>query len=178
MNGINSFDNFKPIAGTEQALALFKELAAGADWYMLLCGGTTGCGKTHLCEALAGELTKKLSEGYCPVIVWEDLISRLKSAFSSEHRGEFDARFSGIKKMKQLILDDIGMGTMMTEWEWSILEAIVDYRYRNELLTVVSTNMPLDKFPKRIVSRFSDALTSRKVANRAEDYRPKKEKSD
>jgi len=66
------------------------------------------------------------------------------------------------------------MGTKGTEWEWSELEDIVNYRYRNDLHTVVTTNLDLKLVPDRIVSRFRDAEKSRLVLNESGDYRPRK----
>lgn len=180
---MNTFDNFKPVKGTEKALRLFKELADGASWFMLLCGGGVGSGKSHLCEALAGELMKQGK--YCRVHEWPSVARNLKRAMHSEFRDAYDELFERYQKADYLILDDVGMGGTGSSWEWGELEEIINYRYNHELLTVVTTNLDLmpnpqnpniQCLPPRIVSRFSDAIKSRKVANRAGDYRPLKGK--
>ena len=169
---MDSFDNFKPVKGAEKALTLFKELAAGPEWFMLLCYGGVGNGKTHLCNALAAKLTEQ-GKG-CRVVGWTTLIRLFKTAMHSDKKDLYDTLFSRFQKGGRLILDDVGMGGTGSNWEWGELEEIVNYRYENELLTVVTTNLDLADLPPRIVSRFSDALKSRKVLNTGGDYRPLK----
>ena len=173
MTGINStFDNFKPVKGAEKALALFKELSACPDWFMLLCGGDVGSGKTHLCNALANVLTD--NDNYCRVQEWPVVIRNLKRAMHSEQKGAYDDLFDRYQKAPVLVLDDVGMGATTSDWQWGELEEFINYRYENGLLTVVTTNLDLKQLPPRIVSRFSDAVKSRKVLNKAVDYRPLK----
>lgn len=173
---VKTFDNFQPVKGAGKALALFEELAAGPDWYMLLCYGGVGNGKTHLCEALANKLG-------CCVVQWMTLIRQFKQAMHGEYKDGYDFLFNNIQKGRRLILDDVGMGGTGSAWEWGELEEIINYRYEHGLLTVVTTNLDIRSdernekmpfIPPRIVSRFSDALTSRKVLNSASDYRPLK----
>jgi len=166
----NTFDNFKPANGAEKAFNLFKELSTGPGWFMLLCYGGIGSGKTHLCEALAAKLG-------CRVVRWMELIRLFKKSMHGDIKDAYDALFENIQKADNLILDDVGMGGTGSNWEWGELEEIIDYRYRKGLLTVITTNLDLKQLPPRIVSRFSDGETSRKVLNSAEDYRPKKMKN-
>ena len=79
----NTFENFKRVQGTEGSVAAFKELALGkATWFMLLCYGSDGCGKTHLCEALSIEFAKK--NVFCRVNEWCEVVRDLKNRMHSE----------------------------------------------------------------------------------------------
>lgn len=168
----NTFANFKRTKGSGEALKLFRELADSPRWFMLLCYGPAGCGKTHLCEALSIELNTKGI--YCPVSEYPAMIRRLKAAMNSEYRGNYDVLFRKYQTTRRLILDDVGMGGSGSSWEWGELEEIINYRYREGLLTVVTTNLDPKDLPDRIVSRFRDAIESRIVLNSASDYRPLK----
>tara|TARA_Y100000310_G_C20613508_1_gene779315 strand:+ start:978 stop:1532 length:555 start_codon:yes stop_codon:yes gene_type:complete len=167
-----TFENFRPVKGTEEALKLFREIASGAEWFMLLCYGKAGCGKTHLCEALKNDICSQ--GGRTRVIEWSEQIRFLKSAMHSERHGYYDKIFNEFRNLKILIIDDIGSGTTGSSWEWGELEDIIAYRYKNELLTVLTTNLDLKDLPDRVVSRFRDRTSARICYNRAPDYRPLK----
>jgi DNA replication protein DnaC len=168
----NTFDNFKSAKGAEESLRFFKELSARPEWYMLLCLGTTGCGKTHLCESLSIELYKRGI--FAPVIKFGEMVNAFKKALDSDYVGAYDNRISAYKKMRCLILDDFGLGGKIAEYDIAILEEFIDYRYRERKMTVLTANLDLSKLPGRVVSRFGDKETSRIVINRANDFRPLK----
>jgi len=91
---------------------------------------------------------------------------------SGEYRGLYDEVFKNYCRAERLILDDVGMGGTGSNWEWGEFEEIICYRYKNELLTVVTTNMDIPQLPDRVVSRFRDKTKARMVKNGADDYRP------
>ena len=75
----NTFENFKPVKGTEKSLSAFKALASGrTKWKMLLCYGGVGNGKTHLCEATAIELYKRTK--FCRVLTMDRMMGALKAS--------------------------------------------------------------------------------------------------
>jgi len=167
----NTFANFKAVKGTEIALATFKELASGkASWNMLLCYGSVGCGKTHLCEAFSIEFALRNIR----VLEWSEVVRGFKKDMHSEYKDAYDNSFERFRRLPQLIIDDIGSGSTGSNWEWGELEDIVNYRYRESLLTVMTTNLDIKDLPDRIVSRFRDAVKGRIVLITAPDYRPKK----
>ena len=148
---------------------------------MLLCYGSDGCGKTHLCEALSIELAKR--NIFCKVYEWAEVVRGLKRRMYSEIKDDYDVMFENFRRFHYLVIDDVGSGSTGSPWEWGELEDIIDYRYREGLMTVVTTNLdiePSEKYPnrpyvpRRIVSRFTDAVKSRLVVNRAGNYRPEK----
>lgn len=169
----NTFENFKVVRGTETSVKAFKELASGkASWFMLLNYGTAGCGKTHLCEALSIELAKRNIR--CRVNEWAEVVRGFKKDMRSEFKDAYDIHFENFRKQVYLIIDDIGSGSTGSSWEWGELEDIVNYRYQENLFTVLTTNLDLKSLPDRVTSRFRDAIESRLILNKAPDYRPSK----
>ena len=169
----NTFANFKAIKGTAAALAAFRELAAGeATWHMLLCYGGAGSGKSHLCEALSIALAER--QIIARVNEWPTFTRYLKHTMHNEYKGLYDEVFERTCRSPWLIMDDVGMGGVGSIWDWGEFEEIINYRYRNNLPTVVTTNLDISKLPDRAVSRFRDALKGRCVLDDAGDYRPRK----
>lgn len=168
----HNFENFKRVAGTGESLKAFRAMASDGHKPMLLCYGGVGNGKTHLCEALSIELYKKGIR--CQVTVWSDVMRMFKQGM---HRGgpdshslPYDQLFENFRRRERLILDDVGMGSTGSEWEWGELEDIINYRYRERLFTVVATNKDLDELPERVVRRFNDSEVGVIVWNKGKEY--------
>lgn len=172
----NTFEALKPWPGTEKALAAFKALAPGrTNWQMLLCYGGVGNGKTHFCEATALTLYKRGL--FCRVITMDKVMGALKECIGSDR--SLDELLRRYGQADRLILDDVDG----TEWEFEQLEKIIRMRYRENLFTILTSNLDIkanpqnakERFiPERIVSRFRDREKGRLVLNQGADYRPKK----
>ncbi len=174
----NSFDNFKPVLGVETTLEAFKDIAfnEGAP-PLLMVYGTTGNGKTHLCEATVIELLKHGVD--CRLWPVADLVSKLKQSIPENTT---ELLMGSLKKWPALILDEWGLN-YGSEWEEQKLEEIVLARERAELITIITTNLEppapgegsrKGQIPERVVSRFRDKTQARFILNAAPDYRPKK----
>lgn len=164
----NTFEALKPWPGTEEALAAFKALASGeTNWKMLLVYGGVGNGKTHFCEATAIALYKRGL--FCRVMTMDRMMRMLKESIGSDRQISFD-ELVGNYSSGSLILDDVAG----TEWEFEQLEKIIRVRYRENLFTILTTNLDLKELPERIVSRFRDPEKGRVILNQGEDYRPEK----
>lgn len=145
-------------------------MAQGQARPLLLCYGGVGNGKTYLCEALALEWYRRGI--FCRVFTMGDIMRTLKSAIRAEN-GMFslDVILDNYCKSAHLIIDDVGMGGSGSNWEFGQLEEIIVYRYRERLVTVMTTNRDLKELPERIVSRFYDPEIGCVVLNDAPDYR-------
>lgn len=165
----NSFDTFKPVLGAESTLDAFKDIAfnEGAE-PLLMVYGTTGNGKTHLCEATVTQLLKRGVD--CRLWAVADLISKLKESIPENTT---ELLMTRLKKIPALILDEWGQN-YGSIWEEQKLEEIVIAREREGLITIVTTNLEPDKLPERVSSRFRDKAQARTIFNAACDYRPKK----
>lgn len=109
---------------------------------------TKGTGKTLLSCCLANELmdNEYVSVKFIPVL---DFIEMTKKSFNAEYN-EVDAIF----KARLLILDDIG-AQMKKEWVDSVLYRLINYRSTNKLVTIFTSNVPLDNLgiDERIIDR-------------------------
>ena len=166
----HTFENFKPVRGTEKTLATFKSIALGrTKKTMLLCYGGVGSGKTHLCEATAIELYKRGL--FCRVLTMARIMRSLKDTMNPGAHSSYDSVLEHYCSAQRLILDDVGMGGSGSDWEFGQLEEIVDFRYRQRLFTIMTTNRDLSELPDRVVSRFQDAEIGIIVLNESKDYR-------
>ena len=171
----NTFENFKPVPGTEKALAAFKTLAYGkTDKPMLLCCGGVGNGKTHLCEATAIALYKRGI--FCRVMTMARIMRALKECMRPDPLTSYDELLDRYCRCGYLIVDDVGMGGSGSDWEYGQLEEIVVARYRECLagtnrFTIMTSNRDLTELPERIVSRFRDPDVGMVVLNEGADYR-------
>lgn len=171
----NTFEALRPWPGTEKALAAFKALAEGkTTWKMLLCYGGVGNGKTHFCEATAITLYKR--GVFCRVLTMDRMMGALKECMNPDRHISFEELMHHYSCGERLIVDDVA-GTV---WEFEQLEKIVRLRYRENLFTILTTNMDIEFNPKypdrpfipeRIVSRFRDSEKGRLILNQGEDYR-------
>ena len=162
-----SFETFKPTLDTTDVLQAFRAIAfEESPPPLLIVYGTTGNGKTHLCEATATELLKRGID--CRLWAVADLISQLKESISDNTT---EQTISGLKRVPVLILDEWGQN-YGTDWETQKLEEIVVSRERERLITIITTNLELKDLPERIVSRGRDTEDAVILLNKGVDYRP------
>lgn len=171
IKGISSkkqtFETFdRQVKGVREAVNSFYELAHGkTNLPFLLVYGTTGNGKTHLCQATTIVLNKRGIGTQLYTVA--DLMAQLKVSIPNNTT---EKEIKLLKEYPGLILDDLGV-EYGSAWELSKLEEVIDARYRERLITVLTTNRDLDQISERIVSRFSDPDVGTVVLNKAEDYR-------
>lgn len=172
----STFANFKVVKGTEDAYRAAMLIAGmKTDWKLLMIYGTWGCGKTHLLEAIALEIWGK---GYgVKIQTFPDFVARLKGTFDkTTEPGDtsFNTLMANLCTMPYLLLDDVGTAGSFTPFSLDQLERIMLTRYRDNLLTVITTNLDYANLPDFVTSRFSDSEKARIVLNEAPDYRPLK----
>lgn len=110
-----------------------------AGWFYF--GGQVGAGKTHLCTAIVGELLKRgIAVKYC---LWRDESTRLKAL---ANKPEFDTEIAVYKRIDCLYIDDLfktKQGTPVTAADINIAFEILNYRYINDMLTIISSEKTL-----------------------------------
>jgi len=165
----STFAEFKYVLGAEATLEAFRDIAFNKEAPpFLFVYGTTGNGKTHLCEATLIELLKRGVDSRLYTV--PDLVSKLHQSIPENTT---ELIMNSLKQIPALIMDEWGQN-YGSDWEEQKLEEIVIARERAELITIITSNLEPDKLPDRILSRFRDKTQARLIDNKAPDYRPKK----
>ena len=164
----HTFESFKPFPGTKEAYGAFRAVAEGTGKPFLLCYGGVGNGKTHLLEALALKLRERGIASKLWVVA--DFLAFLRRLIHDSSKEDLDVVIERYQSGGVLLFDDFGM-EYGTDWEMSVIERIINGRYRSRSITVINTNKDLDELPERIVSRFFDPEIGIVVLNQGKDYR-------
>lgn len=120
--------------------------------------GPAGTGKTHAaCQALAefvGRHVVELAGGYMSYVgprarfvTVPEWLSRVRSTYGGDE-SEHDVVMA-VAKAGFLVLDDIGKGKP-TEWALERIYTIINYRYENELPTVITSNYTVAALGERL----------------------------
>lgn len=150
----------------ERAFNQAQHYARTLEGWLVLQGGY-GCGKTHLAAAIANFA---VSLGVPTLFLTvPDLLDALRFTYD-DPEASFEGRFEQIRNVNLLVLDDFGTQNA-TAWAQEKLFQIINYRYINQLSTVVTTNLPLDQIEGRIRSRLEDPELVSLVRIQATDYR-------
>lgn len=116
-------------------------------WFIL--SGMSGCGKTHLCTALFKELvyTFCLSGFY---MLWNEEMPKLASmrkSSASENQEKYEKRLNELKNCDILYIDDLfKLDSRNKDDSISICYEILNYRYINNKLTMISTEIERKQF--------------------------------
>jgi DNA replication protein DnaC len=141
--------NQEQFARAYQAAKTFAAEPRG--WLILV--GPSGCGKTHLAAAIANERIRQGNPAFFTST--PDLLDRLRSAFSPESEMPYDELSEQVRAAPLLILDDLGAQSA-TPWAKEKLEQLLNYRFNNELPTVVVTIAPIEQMEDRIRTRLTE----------------------
>ena len=167
---VQTFDNFRPVRGTEEALRHAKALACGeAKFIWLLMYGRPGNGKTHLCNAIVREVRARGLD--VRMVLAADLFSLLREAIRNSQTDQLLRKF---KEVFFLAIDDYGV-EYGTEWETAKFDELMTSRFATAKPTVVITNRDISELSERLRSRFTDGLMARVAHNGAPDYRMSKQ---
>lgn len=163
-----TFDTFELVSGCNEAKDLSEKFADYPYGFLVLIG-TTGCGKTHLAQAIAHA---RINAG--DLVSFQtvpDLLDELRSTFGKNSELTYSATFEEMKSAPVAVFDDYGAESM-TPWANEKMYQLINYRYVQRLPTVITTNVGLDAFDFRIKSRLRDRSKVKVVLmNKAEDYR-------
>jgi DNA replication protein DnaC len=173
------FDNVenKILKACREASELFAEALKG--WLVIY--GRSGSGKSHLSAAVHNHVA---AQGIPAIyITVPDLLYKLRRTFNRDSRdgaSEFEDLLDIYRKSPVLLLDDLG-AEKSSEWATETLFSIIDYRYRLQLPTMITTNLnPYDhkSFDIRLVTRMTDKELCHVLENAAPNFRSREPLSD
>jgi len=132
--------------------------------------GSRGTGKTHLLAAFIKKEIKDLLtsnveshifdpyENYPAFIDVPRFLFDIRQTFN---KGNYSSNekdiFEKYSKSQTLYLDDLG-AEKSTDWAIQTLYLLIDYRYSNEMKTVIASNLTLDEIADKIDDRISSRI--------------------
>lgn len=144
-------------SGLEKQLksCTFKNFQTGSEWQRRMkdaaaefvksdsigffIGGQSGCGKTHICTAIIGNFIKQgLSARY---FVWREDSTILKAMVNDR---EYTERINEFKTADVLYIDDLFKQKDVKDADIKLAFELIDYRLRQQLKTVISTELDED----------------------------------
>lgn len=131
----------------EAAVRYVQDIRAGETGWLYM-GGQSGCGKTHLCSAVAVQLLKDGMD--LRYMVWRDELRKLKAVANSP---EYTEMLDAWKTVRVLYIDDFfkaarnQYGRMQpSEADARIAFELLNYRSNDKrLLTIISSELSLDE---------------------------------
>lgn len=170
----HDFKSFRAqVRGTREAYDAFKALADGTtDKPFLLCSGGVGSGKTHLCEALV--IRMREHNFITRYMTAAELLQRLRESLADYSNVSLGELLTSYGEARVLILDDFEYGN---DWEQSMIEHLIDVRYRYRRITVLTTH-DISELPLRIASRFNDPDIAVRVLNSGQDFRRRRRRKE
>lgn len=139
-----TFDRYEVTSDWQRAIKTAAERFVEDDehtcWFI---GGASGCGKTHICTAMAGWYLKHGRE--VRYMLWRDEIVRLKASVTDAET--YDRLMGDLKRAAVLYIDDLfktGRGPdgpqKPTQADINIAFELINARYNNrKLVTIISS---------------------------------------
>ena len=147
-----TFENFVDRPGVEEAFTTAVDYTVGNAPPILILLGGTGTGKTHLMEAIGRQY---LSQGHT---VRYEMTAHLLERARDAIRIEADQSvLTPSYKADLLLLDDIGL-EKPSAWVSEQLGALIDERYRNKRLLIISTNELYSSVEESLGTRMASRL--------------------
>lgn len=133
------FSDFQPAEDWQKAmLQTAKQFVTdgGQGWFAMF--GQTGCGKTHLCSAVANQLLKNGRQVL--YMLWTTEIRQLKRLATDP---QYDRIFDRFRLAEVLYIDDLFKGKV-TDADVQTCYDLLNYRYNNKkLTTIISSELSL-----------------------------------
>lgn len=142
--------------------------------------GPTGVGKTLLSCVVLNELIRLYQVEAHYAKISRDIIGKLRDTFNpqSDLYGEGRRIEQNLASFPALVIDDFGV-QRETPWVNSVLYDLIDTRYENNLLTILTSNEPMDSWKEisggRVLSRLREMCLE--IFIEADDYRRRASKS-
>lgn len=129
-----TFENYQIFTNPELKRAKVSAMKAGVTGSCLILSGRRGTGKTHLAISIA---IKSMKGGHGAIFrLVNELLDEIRHSVAEGDYFDFIRKF---KEVSCLVLDDLGK-EKTTDAGLDYLYQIIDYRYRHELQTIITTN--------------------------------------
>lgn len=159
-----TFDNFKTNNQWQKnLLKISKDYAASIGEKWLFIGGQSGSGKTHLCTAVLRECIFTHRKAAL-LFEWAEKAKRMKQLINDPR---YDSELGRYKNIPVLYIDDlfkVKKGETATAADINLAFELLDYRYRNNLTTIISSEFSVDD----IIS--IDEATGGRIKHKAQEY--------
>lgn len=103
-------------------------------WFMAL--GQSGSGKTLICSIISNYLLL-IAKREVKYVIWTDFIGQLKREVMGDKTSVVSDKLSSIKKVDVLFLDEVLKKYNETDLKY--LMEIINYRYSNDLKTIITS---------------------------------------
>jgi DNA replication protein DnaC len=141
--------------GNKRAWETSDRLVKGNTQKGLLLFGGPGIGKTHLAAWTTVEWCKVNKTNNALFVNYPRLIGRMQyNLYDESYKNEF--YFEDLATTKLLVLDDVGC-EKTSEWSNFNLYNVINRRYENMKLTIITTNYN----PHALANKIGDNLVSR-----------------
>lgn len=135
--------------------------------------GGCGVGKTHLSFAILNHINQNTNL-YSFAIYVPEFIQRIRDYYS---QGDVEINpVLEIAKIPVLLVDDLG-AERYTDWVSEQIVQLLDYRYRNKLSTIITSNLNLKELKEKVGERIYSRVVglSKPVLVLNEDYRKRQQ---
>lgn len=134
-----TFKNFQTDSEWQRQMKAAAIEFIKSDSIGFFIGGQSGCGKTHICTAMIGNFIKQgLSARY---FVWREDSTMLKAIVNDR---EYTDCMNEFKTADVLYIDDLFKQKDVKDADIKLAFELIDYRSRQQLKTIISTEMDED----------------------------------
>ena len=129
----------------------------GAGLYIF--SAEKGTGKTFLASCICNELMKKFPLG--TKFVQEGRILDMIANYKKQNDYSKDNPVDIFKRCRVLVIDDLGQSRTGVDWREDEIFGIVNERYQNKKVTIITSNYPLEQLPydDRVADRINAMCT-------------------
>lgn len=159
-----TFDTYQTNTVWQERIKASAEAFRNVEHGFFFIGGQSGCGKTHICTALAVSfINRGKSVKY---MLWTDEAVRLKACINDE--AEYYRLISPLKDCDVLYIDDLfkptGISSEPTPADGRLAYEIINYRYNADKITIISSERTIAELKK------FDEATCGRIKQLAKEY--------
>ena len=157
------FENFAIPRSPDRSIERAKIIAAKfVDEYPmsqpfgLLFMGPQGIGKTHLAVAIIKQLIK-LKSVPCLFCTFHELLKQIQNSYNPVSKTSEISLLQPVVETEVLVLDELGAQNP-SEWVQDEVAYVLNYRYNNQKVTIITTNYLDEPERKERKAEFPDSL--------------------